>query len=191
MLSAPSVNCRDQAHYFAPRVRRPRPLAEIDRLIDQRLQPEPTSEQRGQHHASVRDDPLIIKGDHESVRRVVHHASDLLVQARRRPTRQLSACSGGHLNLSLGQPPTKQRWIQANWGPAPWVVADRGIWAAGRTAQAFRWLCRHWCRTVVASSRRCRFALTLLCPVLWLALPRSAAADVEGCSSRLFRRDPR
>jgi integrase len=38
---------------------------------------------------------------------------DLLLQARRRPTRQLSACSGGHLNLRLGRLPTEQRRIKA------------------------------------------------------------------------------
>ena len=35
------------------------------------------------------------------------------MQARRRPTRQLSACSGGHLNLRPGRLPTEQRWIKA------------------------------------------------------------------------------
>ena len=73
-------HCRDQAHYFAPRVRRPRPVAEIDRLIDQRRQPQPASQQRGQHHASIRDDPLIIENDARCVRQTLHHAGDPLVQ---------------------------------------------------------------------------------------------------------------
>ena len=58
-------------------------------------------------------DPLVIEHDPRAVRQTLHHAGDLLVQARRRPIRQLSACSGGHLNLSPGQHPTEQRWIQA------------------------------------------------------------------------------
>ena len=38
---------------------------------------------------------------------------DLLVQARRRRIRQLSACSGGHLNRRPGRLPTDQRRIKA------------------------------------------------------------------------------
>jgi hypothetical protein len=38
---------------------------------------------------------------------------DLLVQTRRRRNRQLSACSGGHLNLSPGRLRLAERWIEA------------------------------------------------------------------------------
>jgi DNA replication protein DnaC len=54
------------------------------------------------------------------------------LQARRRPTRQLSACSGGHLKLSPGRLPTEQRWIEAK-------LADRARaeeWGYEKFAQA-------------------------------------------------------
>jgi hypothetical protein len=35
------------------------------------------------------------------------------LQARRSRNRQLSACAGGHLNLSLGRPPAEKRCFQA------------------------------------------------------------------------------
>jgi hypothetical protein len=95
----PQTHRREQAHHLAPRIRRTRMLAKIDRLINQRLQTQPPRQQRQQHHARVRDHPLIVEHDPRCVRQTVHHAGDLLVQARRRPTRQLSACSGGHLDL--------------------------------------------------------------------------------------------
>jgi hypothetical protein len=72
-------------------------------MIDEPLDSQPAGEQRRQHHARVGDHSLVIEGDHESVRRIVHHEDDLLVQARRRPTRQLTACSGGHFNSTTGQ----------------------------------------------------------------------------------------
>ena len=50
---------------------------------------------------------------HRNVRTVMHHMGDLLLQARRRRIRQLSACSGGHLNLTLGRTLGATRWIKA------------------------------------------------------------------------------
>ena len=111
---SPEHHRRDQRHDLAARVRRPAPAAEIDRLIDQSLDPQPLSKHRGQQHPSIRDRPPVIEDHPRRVRQTLHHAGDLLLQARRRPTRQLSACSGGHLNLSLGRLPIEQRWIQAH-----------------------------------------------------------------------------
>ena len=74
-------------------------------------------QQRRQHHAGVGDHPLLIKRDHRSVRQTVHHAGDLLVQARRRPNRQLSACSGGHFTATPGQTRPPKRGSSLNQTP--------------------------------------------------------------------------
>ena len=81
----------EQRHHLAARVRRARPITEINGLVDQRLDPKASGEHRGKHHPGVSDRPLIVKHDPGAVRQTLHHAGDLLVQARRRPTRQLSA----------------------------------------------------------------------------------------------------
>jgi hypothetical protein len=44
---------------LATRVGRPRPIGEVNRLIDHRLDPEPI----GEHHARARDHPLIVVHD--------------------------------------------------------------------------------------------------------------------------------
>ncbi len=60
------------------RIRRTRTVTEIDRPVDQLLDPEPLGKQRGKHHASVRDNPLVIQHDHS---RFVHHQGDALKYA--------------------------------------------------------------------------------------------------------------
>ena len=102
----PERHRRDQRHHLAPWLCSSGPIAEINRPVDQRLDPEPVGEHRRKQHAGVRDRPLIIENHPHRVRQTVHHMGDLLLQARRRPTRQLSACSGGHSNLGLGRLPT-------------------------------------------------------------------------------------
>jgi hypothetical protein len=95
---------RDERHHLAARVRGAGPITETDRLINQRLDPEPISQHRRQHQTGVGDDALIVKHDARGVRQTLHHVGDLLVQARRRRNRQLSACSGGHLKPRSGRP---------------------------------------------------------------------------------------
>ncbi|MGH2910778.1 MAG: hypothetical protein ACRDK8_15980 [Solirubrobacteraceae bacterium] len=84
---------RDQRHDLAPRARGARPIAEVHGFIHRRLDPEPAGEHGGHHHARVGDRSLIVKHDTRGVRQTLHHVGDLLVQARRRRNRQLSACS--------------------------------------------------------------------------------------------------
>jgi hypothetical protein len=96
-----------QRHDLAPSIRCARPLSKIDRPIDQRLDPEPISKHRWEQHPGVRDRPLVIEDHPRRVRQTPHHMGDLLSQARRRPARQLSACSGGHLKPRPGRLPTK------------------------------------------------------------------------------------
>ena len=81
---SPERHRRDQAHYLPSSVRCPRPLAKINRLLDQRLDSQPIGEHRRQDHPSVSHNTLIIKRDHQSVRRTVHHAGDLLRRTRSR-----------------------------------------------------------------------------------------------------------
>jgi hypothetical protein len=102
-----------QRHHLAPRVRRAFAIAEINHPVDQTLDPEPLGKDGWEQHPGVRDHPLVIEDHPRRVRQTVHHVGDLLSQARRRPTRQLSACSGGHLNLRPGRLPTDGRWIKA------------------------------------------------------------------------------
>jgi hypothetical protein len=59
----------------------PRAAAEPDGRVDQRLKPKPAPERHSEHKPGVDDDPLVIKDDPRSIRHVVHHAGDLLVQA--------------------------------------------------------------------------------------------------------------
>ena len=109
----PERHRREEAHHLTPGIRRARAITEIDRVIDELLDTEAPRQQRRQHHTSVSDRPLIIENDNGSVRQIMHHAGDLLVQARRRRNRQLSACSGGHFNSTTGQTHRPQRWIKA------------------------------------------------------------------------------
>ena len=68
----------DHRHHLATRIRGPRAHTEIHTRIHERLDPQSPGKQRRQHHARVRDHPLIIKDDR---RRVVHHEGDLLRRA--------------------------------------------------------------------------------------------------------------
>jgi hypothetical protein len=95
---------RDQRHHLRARVRRPRTIAEIDSLIDQPFDPEPSGERRRQHDPRVRHKPLVIEGNRESIRRdnqrpIVHHTGilpdagpQLLTSAAGKP------CSGRHFS---------------------------------------------------------------------------------------------
>ena len=97
---------RDQRHDLAARMRRARPLTEVDRPVHQRLDPQPRRQHGGQHHARVRDRPLIVKDDH---RRVVHHAGDLL--------RRAATAAICRYQARLGRSPClrtrTKRWIEA------------------------------------------------------------------------------
>ena len=93
----------DQREHLTSRPRCPGPLAEPDDRIDERLKPEPSPQRHREHEPGIDDDPLIIEDNRRSVRQTVHHAGDLLMQARRRRNRQLSACSGGHFTSTTGR----------------------------------------------------------------------------------------
>jgi len=73
---------RDQRHDLRPGVGRAGTLAEIDGLLDERLDPEALGERRGQHDPSVRHHPLIIEGNLHAAQSerpvIVHHEGDLL-----------------------------------------------------------------------------------------------------------------
>jgi hypothetical protein len=88
---------RHRRHHFPARIRGALALAEIDRPVDQRLDPEALGQHRGQKRPRVGDQPLVVEPYPRRVRQTLHHVGDLLVQARRRRIRQLSACSGSHL----------------------------------------------------------------------------------------------
>jgi len=99
-------------HLTARQARSRRPGVEPHRLVHQLLDPQPLRERRGHQQSGVADEPLLVelhlhrlkaRRPRRNVRRVMHHMGDLLVQARRRRIRQLSACSGGHLNLTIGR----------------------------------------------------------------------------------------
>jgi hypothetical protein len=70
-----------QREHLALRPRRARTVPEVDRLLDQRLQPQSTPERDRQQQPRVGDGPLVMEADLESIRRIVHHVGDLLTQA--------------------------------------------------------------------------------------------------------------
>jgi hypothetical protein len=52
-----------QREHFRARPSPRRAIAQRDRLVHERLQPEPITERRGEQHPGIRDDPLIVE-DH-------------------------------------------------------------------------------------------------------------------------------
>jgi hypothetical protein len=67
---------------------------------------QPPPERHRQHDPGVDDDPLVVKDDIRSVRQIVHHASDLLVQAAVAPNdRFLPAQEVISLHTPDGTPP--------------------------------------------------------------------------------------
>ena len=81
-----------------------RPLAtQRDQLPRKRLDTEAPGERRDQHHAGVRDDPLIIKRDLQPVQSdrlvIVHHEGDLLTAGPGCREQPLKPCTGGHSSL--------------------------------------------------------------------------------------------
>ena len=85
MQSAPSAIAETSVITFAPAFAAPGTLAEVDALIDQRLDPQPLRERRRQHDPGVRDRPLVIERDRDAVQSDrpvnMHHEGDLLSQA--------------------------------------------------------------------------------------------------------------
>jgi hypothetical protein len=76
----PQAHRTDHRHHLPARIRCARPLAEINGPVDQSLDTKPTGEHRGEHHARVRDHPLVVEHNAGAVRQTVHHAGDPLVQ---------------------------------------------------------------------------------------------------------------
>jgi len=71
----------DQRQDLAARTTGARAPAEPDGRIDERLDPQPSPERHREHDPGVDDDSLVVEDDLRSVRQIVHHAGDLLVQA--------------------------------------------------------------------------------------------------------------
>jgi len=100
----------DQRHHLAPRVGSTCPVAaQPHKLPSERLDTQPLRERRDQHHAGVRDRPLIIEHDLHAVRSdrlaILHHEGDLLTAGRGCPTQPQTACSGGHSSSQTGRNP--------------------------------------------------------------------------------------
>ena len=102
-----------QREHLAARARRPRPLPEADRGIDERLDPQPPRERDREHDPGIDDHALIIKRHVGSVRQILHHKSDLLTQAAAaRHSRFSPAQEVISSPKPDGSPPPK-RWIEA------------------------------------------------------------------------------
>ena len=87
------------------RVRRPGTLAEIDALIDQRLDPQPPGQRRRQHDPRVGDRPLIVEDDRDAVQsdRPVNCTMKVTSCAGRDCRNSRFPCSGGHSSFTTGQ----------------------------------------------------------------------------------------
>ena len=97
-----------QCHHLPPRVRGPRPVAsQAHQPPRQRLDPQPPRERRDQHHSSVRNGPLIVKLDPQTVESdrlvIMHHEGDLLSAGPGCANQPLKPCTGGHSSLPLGR----------------------------------------------------------------------------------------
>jgi hypothetical protein len=116
--SAPQRHCLDERADPAARPRGARALAEIDRLLDKPLQPQPVDQGARQDHAGVGDQALIVELDGHRVGphghpRIHHHASDPPTQATAALySRSLPAQQVIFVNTSDGSDPTT-RWIEA------------------------------------------------------------------------------
>lgn len=76
---------KQQRHHLATRVGGARPVAaQPHQIARQRLDSQASRERRDEHHAGVRDDPLIVKNDTHAIRSdrpvILHHQADLLTQ---------------------------------------------------------------------------------------------------------------
>jgi hypothetical protein len=108
---------RDQRHRLRARVRGPDPRPEAHEAINQRLDPQPRRQHRGQRNPGVGDRPPVIEGHLHSIQSdrpvILHHESDLLTQdAAARHDR----FSPAQEVISLPRPdrPTQpKRWIEA------------------------------------------------------------------------------
>ncbi len=77
----------DQRHHLPARVRRPRTITtKRHQATHERLNPEPPRKHRDERYPSVRNDPLIIEDDLNTIqsdrRAIMHHLSDLLIPGR-------------------------------------------------------------------------------------------------------------
>jgi hypothetical protein len=102
----------DQCHHLAARVRGARPIApQPHQPPRERLDSQALGKRGDQHHAGVRDDPLIVELNPQAVqsdgRVMVHHEGDLLTAGPGCPTQPQKPCSGGHSSSNTGRnPPT-------------------------------------------------------------------------------------
>jgi hypothetical protein len=90
-----------------------RPPAELHTGIDECLKPEPPPKRHRQHDPGVHDDTLVIEADRESVRRVVHHEGDLLMQDPQPLARPVLPAQEVISLRSPDRPRRPERWIEA------------------------------------------------------------------------------
>lgn len=98
----------NEREHLAPRPCGTRALAQVDRLIDQPLEPQPLAQRARQEQPRIGDQSLIVELDTNRIAphdrlRTVHHMSDLLTSGRGCSNQPLFACSGGHFVDEAGQ----------------------------------------------------------------------------------------
>jgi hypothetical protein len=108
MLSAPSTIANRDRHHLAPRVRGTRPVTpQPHRPSCQRLDPKPVGERRDQRHPSVRNSPLVVEFDPQTVQSdrlvIMHHEGDLLSAGPGCSIQPLKPCTGGHSSFHAGR----------------------------------------------------------------------------------------
>ncbi len=73
---------RHQRHHLRPRVGRSPTVAQTDRVVDERLDPQALRKRRGEHDSRVGDRPLIIESHRDNIQSdppvIMHHEGDLL-----------------------------------------------------------------------------------------------------------------
>jgi len=109
------VNERQQ---LAPGPGRARALTEVERLLDDPLDPELIGERTREHEARVCDRMLVVEGKHEPVQPILatpaaaplsrHHVGDLLSAGLAAARTARLACSGGHFARHVGRRPAEK-----------------------------------------------------------------------------------
>jgi len=103
---------------LAPAFAGARPLAKVDRLVDEFLDPESLGQRRREHDPRVGDRPLVVKRDRDAVQSdrpvSMHHEGDLLLQP---PDASTSGkrCSEGHFVHVRTDHDSPLTPLNANW----------------------------------------------------------------------------
>jgi len=97
----------DQHHHLAPRPGRRATHTQPHAIVDETLDPKPDGERRHEHDPGVRDDPVIVEGDLNSIQSdrpaIINHQGDLLTPGPGCRHSLKKPCSGGHSCLTTGQ----------------------------------------------------------------------------------------